>query len=395
MTRNSIWEYAQSTLRRYSTASKREKGIILEEFCKTTGYHRKAAIRLLRHPCKATHHPRGRPPEYKPELIQPLKLLWELSGNLCSKLLVPLLPALIAALERHQELKLPPQVHQQLVQMSPATVDRLLRPCRHNPLHRPYTQSRSISALRSQVPIRTFGEWQNVSPGSLQADLVAHCGETTAGFYLNTLVAVDVATGWVEAEPVWGKGKQRVGTAVHKLRGCLPFGLRELHTDNGGEFLNEILYPWCGREGIHLTRGRAYKKNDQAYAEQKNWSLVRKVVGYDRYTTRAAYEQLKELYQPLRLHFNFFQPIRKLMAKERVGAKVKKVYDKARTPYERLLASGVLGKPKEHELEQLYLSLNPAQLRREIDGGLERLWKLADRPQDSKASKRDDGYYLE
>ena len=379
MTRNSIREYAEATRARYKVASKREKGVILDEFCKTIGHHRKAAIRLLCQPPRRTGRRRGRPAKYTPEIMPPLKLLWEVSGQLCSKLLVPLLPPLIEALQRHGEIALQPQVREQLQLISPATVDRLLKPYRRQVSRRPYTQSRSSTAIKNQVPLRTFGEWQNVSPGSLQADLVAHCGESTDGFYLSTLMTVDVATGWVNCRPVWGKGQQRVGTAVHNVRQSLPFELRELHTDNGGEFLNETLYPWCKREGIHFTRGRPYKKNDQAYAEQKNWTVVRRLVGYDRYSSKAAYEQLQRLYEPMRLYFNFFQPIRKLISKERVGAKVKKVYDEAQTPYERLLASGILDEAKQQKLRQLYLSLNPAQLKREIDDGLEALWKLAEK----------------
>ncbi len=154
-----------------------------------------------------------------------------------------------------------------------------------------------MSAIRALVPVRTFGEWEGVQPGSLQMDLVMHCGESTEGFYLTTLVAVDVATGWSERRAVWGKGKERVGTAVHHTRTALPFPLLEIHTDNGGEFLNDLLYPWCQQEGIRFTRGRPYKKNDQAYVEQKNWTSVRRLVGNDRYASKAAYEALQRVYR--------------------------------------------------------------------------------------------------
>jgi hypothetical protein len=213
----------------------------------------------------------------------------------------------------------------------------------------------------------------------VQADLVAHCGDSTEGFYLTTLVVTDVATGWTECQAVWGKGQQRVGTALHHIRQRLPMALRELHTDNGGEFVNALLQPWCQREGIRCTRGRPYRKNDQAYVEQKNWSAVRRPVGYDRYTSKAAYAQLQRLYDLLRLDVNFFQPIRKLIGKERVGGKVIKRYDRAQTPYQRLLASGVLEEPQRQALERLYRSVNPVRLRAEIDAALEVLWKLAHR----------------
>lgn len=212
----------------------------------------------------------------------------------------------------------------------------------------------------------------------MQLDLVAHCGQSTEGFYLNTLVGVDVATSWSEYEVIWGKGQERVGTGVHKIRQRVPFPLREVHTDNGSEFINVILYPWCKKEGLRFTRGRPYKKNDQAYVEQKNWSVPRRLIGYDRYNTKAAYEQMQRLYKNVRLYVNFFQPVSKLVSKERVGAKVKKRYDQAQTPYQRLLASRTLDETTSESLAKLYLELNPIKLRDEIEDTLEALWKLAD-----------------
>lgn len=390
MTRNSIREYAKAARWRYLRAEKKAKGIILDEFCKTTGYHRKAAIRLLCNPAPASPSARGRgrPSKYQPALLQPLKMLWEISDRLCSKRLKPFLPELVGALERHGEIQLEPEVKQRLLEMSEATIDRYLKPLRSRGLRRPYSQSRSSSTLKALIPIRTFSDWAGVKPGSAQADLVMHCGESLAGFHLTTLLAVDVATSWTECEAIWGKGQQWVGAGMHHARQRMPFTLKELHTDNGGEFLNQVLYRWCKREGIHFTRGRAYKKNDQAYAEQKNWSTVRRVVGYDRYSSRKALAQLQKVYSLLRLHVNFFQPVRKLIGKERVGAKVRKRYDTARTPYQRLLAFGVLGEAKRRDLERLFNSVNPVQLRAQIDAALDDLWKLADHPASTSTSKQ-------
>jgi hypothetical protein len=227
--------------------------------------------------------------------------------------------------------------------------------------------------------VRTFGEWREAAPGALQADLVLHCGETTAGFYLTSLVAVDVATSWVEVQPIWGKGQQRVGSGVHFIRQRLPMALRELHTDNGGEFLNAVLVPWCRREGVQLTRGRPYHKNDQAYVEQRNWIVVRRLVGYDRYSTKAALAQLLRLYGPVTDYMNFFQPVRKVVARERVGAHVRKRYDAAQTPYQRLRATGVLDAAAQADLATHYAGLNPVRLRAQIDAALQTLWTLADR----------------
>jgi len=385
----SVYEYAASLRPRYLVASRLEKGRLLTEFCRVTGHHRKSAVRLLRR-CPRTPAPRsGRPRRYGPDVIALLQAVWEASDYLCGKRLAPFLPPLVDALERHRVLQVPPPLRPVLLHLSPATIDRLLRPRR-----RAHPRGRAITgpghpALAAQVPLRTFGDWQAVRPGSLQADLVGHCGETVAGFFLTSLVAVDVATGWTECQAVWGKGYARVGTGIHLIRQRLPMPLRELHTDNGGEFLNHILVPWCRHEGIHFTRGRPWRKNDQAYAEQKIWAIVRRLIGYDRYTTRAALAHLNALYSVLRLYWNFFQPLRKLTAKVRHGARVTKRYDRAQTPYQRLLASAVLTPDQRHALEIVYRSLNPLALRTQIQEALHRVWQLADRPKEAPYPTRD------
>ena len=379
MTSKSIGEYAAALRPRYQVARKKEKKAILDEFHRVTGYHRKSAIRLLRGAPGAPGRPTGRPKVYGPQVAQALKVLWEAADRICSKRLGPFIPDLLEVLERQGELLLDDRLKAQLLSLKPATIDRLLGPLRPKGLRRPYIPSQAQASLKALVPLRTFAEWQGVSPGALQADLVSHCGESTRGFYLTSLVAVDVATGWVEVEPVWGKGQERVQGALHRQRRRLPVALRELHTDNGSEFINQLLYPYCVREGIKLSRGRPYKKNDQAYVEQRNWQLVRKTVGYDRYATKAALGALAGVYEPLRLYANFFQPLRKVVSRERVGAKVRKRYDTARTPYQRLVASGVLSEEEQERLRRLYLSLNPVALRAEIEAALERLWGLAER----------------
>jgi hypothetical protein len=378
VTPKSSAEYAAAVRPRYQLAGKKEKRAILDEFCLVTGYHRKSAIRLLRDAPARPGRPVGRPKTYGPEVAGALKVLWEAADHICSKRLCPFIPDLLAVLERQGELVLADRLKAQLVSLGPATIDRLLGPLRPKGLRRPYIPSQAQASLKALVPLRTFAEWQGVSPGSWQADLVSHCGESTRGFYLTTLVAVDVATGWVEVEPIWGKGQERVQGALHRQRRRLPFGMRELHTDNGSEFINQLLYPYCVKEGIELTRGRPYKKNDQAYVEQRNWQLVRKMVGYDRYASKAALGALGEVYEPLRLYANFFQPLRKVVSRERVGAKVRKRYDTARTPYQRLVASGVLSQEEQARLHRLYLGLNPVALRAEIEAALERLWRLAE-----------------
>jgi hypothetical protein len=213
----------------------------------------------------------------------------------------------------------------------------------------------------------------------VQADLVLHCGESTDGFYLTTLTVVDVATGWTELQPVYGMGKERVNGAIHHTRQRLPFPLHELHTDNGSEFINHTLRSWCLREKIACSRGRSYKKNDQAYVEQRNWLAVRRQVGYDRYTSRDAYEAMQRLYALLRLQLNFFRPLSKLVSKERRGSKLTKRYDKPQTPYQRLLAAGVLDEAARSRLEWQLEAINPVQLQRRIEQALRRLWSMTAR----------------
>jgi hypothetical protein len=380
MTRRSVHEYAASVRQRYQRATKAGKGRILDEFCAATGRHRKAAIRLLSGEGWPKAARRGRPRRYGPEVLEPLRLVWEMSDRMCGKLLVAVMGDLVGALERHGELKLQPEIRELILSMSASTIDRLLKrqAIRLSNLLPPKKKP-AQQDLKAQVPLRTWSEWKDVKPGSLQADLVLHCGESTEGFYLATLTAVDVATGWIELQPIWGHGKTRVEAGIHLVRQRLPFTLSALHTDNGSEFINDLLIPWCGREGIKFSRGRAYKKNDQAWVEQRNWHSVRRHVGYERYSSKAAYELLLKLYPLLELQMNFFRPVRKLVNKERQGAKVTKHYDEPLTPYQRLVASGILSEDTRARIDKQLQALNPAELQRRIDQLLRQLWAQADK----------------
>jgi transposase InsO family protein len=381
LTRHSIHEYAASVRQRYQRGKKAEKGKILDEFCATTGLHRKAVIRLLRTGSHARAVRRGRPRRYGPEVLEALRLVWETGDRMCGKLLVAVMPDIVAALERHGELKLPPAVRELLLRMSASTIDRLLRKqsLRLSNL-KPKHKAAAQPSLKAEVPVKTWSEWQGVKPGSLQADLVHHCGGSEEGFFLTTLTAVDVATGWLELQPITGHGKTRVGSGMHLIRRRLPFTLQALHTDNGSEFINDLLIPWCRQEKISFSRGRPYRKNDQAYVEQRNWQNVRRHVGYERYSSQAAYELLLKLYPLLSLQANFLRPVRKLASKERQGAKVRKRYDEPQTPYQRLRTSGALSETGQAEVEKHLLALNPADLQRRIDKLLRQLWLLTDRP---------------
>ena len=381
MTRGSIKEYTEAVRGRYIRASKKEKGKILDEFTEVVGYHRKAAIRLLHRTNQVrVNGKRGYPRQYGAPVADALRVAWEATDRLCSKRLHPFLPELVKVLRRHGEITMTDEIEAKLCQMSPSTIDRLLRPCRRLGGRRGFTTTKPGSLLKNSIPIRTFADWEEDCPGFLEVDLVHHCGDSTEGFYLTTLSTVDVATGWSECIGVWGKGQQRVGAAVHCVQQRLPFPLLGLDSDNGGEFINQHLYTYCIRKGITFTRSRSYKKNDSCHVEQKNWTVVRRVVGYDRYSSRAALEVLNRVYDLLRLYVNFFQPVMKLVAKSRQGAKVHKIYDTARTPYQRLLEDNVLMEDKRTELAAIYYGINPVLLLRQINGNLERLWTLVECP---------------
>jgi len=264
--------------------------------------------------------------------------------------------------------------------MSASTIDRILRRHHYIGRRRGFSTTKPGTLLKNAIPIRTFSEWDEKQPGYLEVDLVAHCGESVEDFYLTTLSAVDVATGWVEPVAVWGKGQSRVRGAVQDVRQQLPFPMLGLDSDNGSEFINQSLYEYCRQWKITFTRARSYKKNDSCHVEQKNWSVIRRIIGYDRFSTKAAFDALNDVYTLLRLFINFFQPVLKLMGKTRHGAKVHKVYDIAQTPYRRLLASDILTEENKRRLDNIYNALNPVTLKKQIIEAVQRLWTFADHP---------------
>jgi len=379
VTRASLREYATVQRERYRRGTRAEKRQLLDEVVAVTGIHRKAAIRRLRRAPRprATPGPGGRPRVYGPAVAAAAAVLWQASGRIGAHRLQPFVPELLERLVQCGELTVPPDIDKRLRQASRPTLARLLAPARAQFPRRGATITRPGTALKQSIPIRTFTEWDDARPGFCEVDLVAHCGSSTQGFYLCTLCAVDIATTWVELAAVWGKSQKRVGGAIHHVWERLPVPLVGLDSDNGSEFINHGLYDWCQRHGVTFTRRRAWQKNDSAHVEQKHGAVVRQLVGYDRFASKAAYGQLMRVYRLARLHVNFFQPVEKLVTKTRQGARARRVYDRAQTPYQRLCAAGVLSAEQRHELETLYQSLNPLQLRRDLDADLDRLWALA------------------
>ena len=351
----------------YREASSSQKRTLLDAFVATTGYHRTYARWLLNH-AEEVHQTHGRSQlrKYGPQVQHALFLAWHAANRICAKRLIPFLPTLIEALERHEHLHLSEECRRQLLSMSAATADRLLRSQRTLG-QRGISTTRAGTLLKQQIPIRTFEQWNETQPGFLEADLVAHCGTDIEGGYLYTLTLTDVATGWTECLPLLHRSQETVLAALQRARTLIPFPILGIDTDNGGEFINEVLIAYCEQEQITFTRGRPYLKNDQCFVEQKNGAIVRQVVGYDRLVGEYAYRQLTELYRALRLYVNCFQPSMKLLAKQRNGKKVRYVYDLAKTPLQRLLLSGVLPAQKQQELLEVAQALDPIRLLHQLE----------------------------
>jgi len=365
---------------RYLKAGKVEKQQMLDEFTSATGYHRKHAIRVLKNRVQVQNRHKGKTKTYKAiyrgEVVQALEQIWEICGRICSKRLRPYLPEAIKVLERCNEIELSAETKALLLKISSASIDRCLRSVRIQSPHGLST-TKPASLLKNLIPVHTFTAWDEERPGFMEIDLVAHCGNTTAGQYLNTLTCTDICTGWMALNALPQRTQQAVCEAIHRMRQRLPFLLLGIDSDNGSEFINDLLYHYCLDEQITFTRSRPYRKNDQAHVEQKNWSVVRHTVGYDRWETEQERILLENIYDDLQLYINFFQPSFKLIAKERVGNQTLKRYDTAKTPYQRVLERQDIPLEAKARLMNLYVQLNPAELRRRIDQKTAILWKIS------------------
>jgi hypothetical protein len=376
-------ELLRSVSSRYQVADRKNKQRILDEFVAATGYHRKYAVTILVQTAKPSdaveRKPRSRPRRYTEIVKEALVVVWRAANRLCSKRLVPFLPEFVSVLEKHGHLNLTTEVRETLLQISPATMDRLLADVRRAG-QRGIGTTRPGALLKHQIPIRTFADWNDLKPGFLEVDLVAHCGTSTGGAYLSTLTLTDVATGWTECLSLLSHDQVGVLNALKQARELTPFPWLGLDTDNGSEFINYELLSFCREEQLTFTRSRPYKKNDQCHVEQKNGSIVRRTVGYDRFEGSAACQQMAALYGVLRLYVNFFQPSLKLVSKHREGGKVTKKYDRAQTPYQRVLASEDISDEVKTLLREQYQRLDPVALLRQVEFFQDSLWQYAWRP---------------
>jgi len=360
-------EVLQQVAPQYREAPSSQKKTLLDAFVATTGYHRTYARWLLNHAEEVQQtHGRSQLRKYGPDVQHALFLAWHAANRICAKRLIPFLPTLIEGLERHEHLQISEECRRQLLSMSAATADRLLASQRKQS-QCGLSTTRAGTLLKQQIPIRKFEEWNETQPGFLEADLVAHCDIDIEGGYLYTLTITDIATGWTECLPLLYRSQETVLAAIQRARTLFPFHILGINTDNGGEFINEAVIAYCEQEHLTFTRGRPYLKNDQSFVEQKNGAIVRQVIGYDRLVGEHAYRQLTELYRALRLYVNCFQPSMKLQSKQRVGKKVRCVYDPAKTPLQRLLLSGVISAQKQQELIEVAQALDPIRLFQQIE----------------------------
>ena len=372
------WEYLRVIYGRYRKAEGKAKGGILDEFCLNTSYHRKYAIRLLNGPPPGKRkeaRPRGRKPQYSPGVVSVLIGVWEAAGYPWSVRLKAILPNWMPWIR--QRYKPSAETERQLLGISARQIDRRLAGKKSQCKQRLYGQTKPGTLLKHHIPVKT-DSWNVTKPGFAEIDLVSHSGNSGEGEFAYTLNLTDIHTGWTESRGLLGKGQEGVRQALEEIQKGLPFELLGLDSDNGSEFINWHLQGWCKQRKIQLTRGRPYKKDDNAHIEQKNWTHVRKLLGWERYDSRTAVEAMNDLYrQELRLWLNLYLPSVKLVKKVRVGSKVRRVYDAPQTPLERVMASSSAHPDQIAALKKLRASLDPFQLGKVIGRKIEGIYELA------------------
>ncbi len=374
----------EQVARRYRSASRKDKTVILGEFVEATGYTRKYAIHLLNswgrtrmvridgqtvrlvvgRPRRTKR--RSRPRRYDQEVLKALRQIWYVFDFMCGKRLVVVLRTMLPVLDSFGEIPLSDQVRAKLLSISAATIDRLLQPERVRLQIKGRTHTKPGSLLKHQIPIRTFADWNEQEPGFFEIDLVGHDGGDASGDFCHTLTLTDVDTGWVELHGLKNKAQRWTHAALEDARQSLPIPLKGIDTDNGSEFINHHLVGFCHEHQITFTRGRPYRKNDTCYVEQKNGHVVRRAVGYHRYDTDEELAALNAVYATLGLLVNFFYPSVKLIKKTRCGSKVRRIHDEPQTPFQRMLLSPAVDAEAKGRLKQQFSALNPVALKREL-----------------------------
>lgn len=371
--------YLNAIRERYRAGDRQSKSIILGEFCRVCGYNRKYAIRLLNR--KRKRGPRARPgrkPVYEePQLLKVLKRIWLASDQMCSKRLVRVIPLWLPFYEKTYE-KISAEVARKLLSISAASIDRLLLPIRPKSRRKGLGGTKPGRLLRNQIPIRT-NNWDITRPGFVEADTVAHCGNSLAGDFIWSLTLTDIHSGWTECRATWNNGARGVIAQIKNIERELPFLLMGFDCDNGSEFLNQHLlrYFSAHKPKVRFTRSRPYRKNDNAHVEQKNWSFVRQLLGYDRLDDPQLVRSINSLYaNEWSLYQNHFCPTFKLLKKVKIGSKYKKTYEHPQTPFQRLIDSPHIAPDKKNQLRTCHNSLNPFILKSKIESKLKDIFKM-------------------
>ncbi|ORX07554.1 integrase [Mycobacterium triplex] len=364
---------------RYQQASKRAKSRILDELCANTGWHRSHARKAL----KAALQPKivaahsHRPVTYGPEVIAALTVCWTVLGMPAGKRIAPMLGELVAVLRHFRELVISDETAALLVSMSAATIDRRLADERAKYTIRGRVGTKPGSLLKSQIPIRTWAEWNEAMPGFVEIDTVFHDGGNRGGGHAFTLTVTDIATGWTESRSLPDRTAKHVLAALNHIATMMPFPILGVDCDNGSEFINDDLLTWCQDRNITFTRSRPGNKNDGCHVEQKNWTVVRTVVGYYRYDTASELLLLNEIWHLQSMLTNYFHPQQKLISKVRTGAKVSKKHDKATTPFHRAIDHPIMTVERTVALKRTYSLINPAATRRQVQALTAQLFSLA------------------
>ena len=377
---------------RYQKATKKEKKILLDEFLRLTGYHRKSAVRLLslkpvkqivlyKNGTAVKLKPEKKRPAnrkgkliYSDEVIAALRVLWIFFWYKCGKILAPLLRQQMVYIAQWPAFNISKETAEKLKKISPATIDRYLKKDKEKLRLKGKSLTKSLDSLKSRIPIRTFySSEERKKPGFWQIDTVHHCGQATSGQYLHTLTATDVASGWVELRSLLNNAHKWTFEALADIKSAVPLPIGEFHSDNGSEFINHATETWCNNESLPFTRSRDHKKNDNCFVEQKNGAVVREYVGYDRLEGLEEHALLSAVYRPLVPLLNFFMPTQKLKSKTRVGSKEFKVYDEPRSPFQRLMESNELHQQTKDSLIIQIALYNPVELQHNVNKAILRL----------------------
>ena len=362
-------QYLADLQKEYGRADESGRTLLLDEAQRRTKYHRKYLIRVLNRPARpkvVKPRKRRRRAEYGAAVTTALVALWDIFEQPCGQRLAAILKSELGRLRRLGEVRCSDRVAEQLEQISASTIDRLLRREKRLRLLKRHRNPNVQRLIYQKVPVKVAAEWDTRQVGNLQVDFVAHCGRSTGGDYIHTLSAVDIATNWWEGQAIPVRSQHATRDGLNQMRPRFPFRIRELHPDNDSTLVNDLLWDWCRQARIRMSRSRPYKKNDNAWIEQKNWTHVRKVVGYRRYDQLSELRLLNQIYAVLRLYKNFCLPTIKLESKTRVGGRIQRSYGQPLTPYQRLLKSRQIRRSVKAELRSVYESLNPAELHRQL-----------------------------